>query len=722
MPKTIAAIIFIVTVMLSNLARPVMAQNIPPLDNGMNDPELNEEIRWLQAESVVITASKKVQRIDHAPSVVTVYTAEDIERQGLRNISEILDRTVGYFTTRNAANPLIGNRGIVAGENEPYLLLIDGHNMNSIVDKGPDDYPIFPLISHIKRVEIIRGPGSTLWGSDAALGIIHLITKDGKDIAGVKTTLDYASEDLYRYANIQYGSDGSDPHQDLMLSFTYAKSDGYPKEGFVPHENWRPFGLWGPMDKIRDSWELYGKLHQNDFTITTRASDLMDSRLNQSIGAQDQKYNRRRHYFLNIGHLKNFSKTFSLETKVFTNLMERWQQMANPEISPGLNTLDESFSSRENNIGAELMLRETLFDRHHLLAGCQFVQTEIDPVIWDATHPRPGTTGTADYRLLVAPEDKDQTMALYVEDDWQILNELHLIFGLRVDNNDLREDSTKLLPRFAASWGISSRWTAKYMFNTGYVRPPVGKSFLGQQPTSMWGLPSLGVEKSEEVQSHDLQLIYHRTRFQGTLTGYYTTFDNAFNFFGRTVDTEAGPVIPLYVNSNKISSYGLEFDFHHKISNLFDWYGNYAWIIFAEMDTFTGTTTAGVPYDWLNSYLVTDGKALTQFPHHTWNLGVNFFLDGVFKLLPHSSLNVHYRGWTDMWAEKPDFPGTYLRLGPEHFVDVNLLFKNIATEKLDISLYAKNVLDNDDSRYQLPLAGFWSVRGRSIGIRASYTF
>ncbi|MFZ5572243.1 MAG: TonB-dependent receptor plug domain-containing protein [Thermodesulfobacteriota bacterium] len=427
-----------------------------------------------------------------------------------------------------------------------------------------------------------------------------------------------------------------------------------------------------------------------------------------------------------IGHLKNLNETLSIETKIFTNLMERWQQMANPLLSPGLNTIDESYSSRENNFGAELMLRETLFARHRLLAGCQFVQTEIDPVIYSAKHPAPGASGSSEYRLLAAPDEKDQTIALYIEDDWRLLNQLHLIFGLRMDHNELREDGTKLLPRFSAILGMTPRWTAKYMFNTGYVRPPVGKSFLGQQPlvdTFFYGpLPSQGVEESEEVFSHDLQLIYNQKKLESTLTAYHTTFDNAFNFYGRETNTESGLIVPLYVNSSEITSYGIEFDFRHNLGSLFDWYGNYSWIIFAEMDTLSGTTATGIPYSWLNSYLVTDGKALTQFPHHSWNIGVNFLLHEAIRKLPHSSLNIHYRGWTDMWAENPDAPGTHLMLGPEHFVDLNLLFKNIAAVKLDLALYAKNVLDNDDSRYQLPMAGFWSVRGRSIGLRASYTF
>ena len=184
----------------SSLTAYCLEEGIP--NSRKADRGIEDEIEWLQAEGVVLTASKNEQSILHAPSVISVYTSEDIKRQGIRNVNELLERTVGFIPTRNVANPLIGTRGIVAGENEPFLLLIDGHNMNSIVDKGPDDYFIFPLISQVKRVEIVRGPGSTLWGSDAALGIIHIITKDGGDINGLQTTVDGATEDGYRYANI----------------------------------------------------------------------------------------------------------------------------------------------------------------------------------------------------------------------------------------------------------------------------------------------------------------------------------------------------------------------------------------------------------------------------------------------------------------------------------------------------------------------------------------
>lgn len=693
----------------------------------VDDPELEQALQWLRAEAIVFTASKSDQPLYNAPSVVTVYTAEDIEQQGLRSINDILDRTVGYFTTRNAANPLIGNRGIVAGENEPYLLLVDGHNMNSIVDKGPGDYSVFPLLSHVRRVEIIRGPGSTLWGSDAALGVIHIITKDGHDINGLKAVVDYSAEDRQRCVNLQYG-EGDGKGHDVMLSATYTQSEGYPEDGFYPDATWRDLGgpPWGPMDKMNDSWELYGKVRHKDLTIAARASDLSDLQLYQSYFAGADKFNRRRHFYLDVGHVKAITRTLSLETKVYADLMERWQQMANPVVSPDANVVDDSFSSKETRYGAELMLRATLINRHQLLAGIHAVRTEVDPVVQSAIHTLPvGAASTSEYVLLAAPDEEDLTAAFYLEDDWALLDNFHLIAGVRVDNNNLRESSNQVLPRFAAIWDIDANWTAKYMFNTGYVRPPVGKSFLAQQPvTQDWfhgQVSVIGVEESEEVQSHDVQLVFQNRRLRGSVTGYYTLFDNAFTFDGSIYNKETDPVMLLYVNADTIKTYGLELDLNYKQNRIIDWYGNYSWTIFSEIEGFKGITEDGLAYDISGKYFATAGKALTQFPHHIWNLGCNLNVDA-YRYIPRFTVNLHYRGWTDMRAENIKLPGTYQTLGPEHFVDFNLLFKDVYWKKLDVAFYVKNLFNNDKSRYMLPFSGYWSARRSTIGARLSYTF
>ncbi len=727
--------VFILCLSFLILTNTVYSDDKGVLNASLEDTDLDQEIRWLQAEAFVLTASKIEEPIDHAPSVMTVYTTEDIRRQGFRNVNEIMDRTAGFFTNRNLANPLISNRGIPSGENEPFLLLLDGHNMNSIVEKGPGDYFIFPLISHAKRIEIVRGPGSTLWGSDAALGVIHVITKDGGDIDGFEVSVDGASEDRYRYANVLYGNSQNDEN-DVMFSFTYVESDGFPEEGYVSNE---VIGskTRGPIDKIKDSWEFYGKIRQNNFTFIARASDLMNLNMDRTshwaeifgdapvaydFEEFNDYYNRRRHYMVNIGHLKTFSSTFSLETKIFTDLMERWQGLANPVVSSGLRYVDEYFSSKESRLGMELMLRVDLNKKHHLLSGVQVVQTEIDPIYYRTAEIVFIEEPPAIFRettVLVKPYDEDLNLAAYIEDNWTLFNDLNLTFGLRVDHNNLREDSSKVLPRMAAIYTLTPKWTTKYMYNTGYVRPPVTKSFLSQKPVILVNafmppFPLIGVEESEEVETHDLQLLFNDRDLKVVVTGYHTIFKNAFNICGKTAFIDDTEYVLFYVNSNNIVSNGFELDFRLKLHNQADLYGNYSHIISSKIDKFENTAS-GIDYTLENIHLFTDDRTLTQFPHKMWNLGMDL------TIKDRISLNLHYRGWTEMWGEIVDNLGDYEKFGPEHFVDVNLVFNDLPAD-INISVYVKNLLNNDDARYPLLWAEGWLARARSVGAKATFEF
>ncbi len=696
-----------------------------------SEADLEQEIKWLQAEAYVFTASKKTERLNLAPSVMTVYTDEDIRREGFRNLNELLERTTGFFINRNMSNVLISNRGISLNENEPFLLLIDGHSMNSIVDKGAGDFLIFPLISYAKQIEIIRGPGSTLWGSDAALGVINIITKDGGDINGFETSVDYASEDGYRYANVLYGN-SQDDENDVMLSFTYAASDGFPEDGYTSNEIFDPEKQRGPIDKINDSWEFYGKIHQKEFTFTARASDLMNLNMDKTLYWDENKpevhdysdfndyYNRRRHYYLDMKHVKTFNTSYTLETKVFADLMECWQGMANPNISSGLQYVDEYFSSKESRLGMEMMLQIDYFKHHHLLTGVQGLRTEVDPVFFrvaQALFVEDPPSVYKEVTLMVKPDDEDLNLAAYIEDNWTLTDDLNVILGLRIDHNTLREDSTKILPRAAVIYQFATGWTAKYLFNTGYVRPPVAKSFLAQAPelpdTLGFYYPHIGVEESEEVVTHDLQLSYHHPRLSASVTGYHTIFKNAFNFAGTTGEMDDVLYFIFYANSNEITSNGIEFDARLNINRFADIYGNYSHVISSKVDQFENTVD-GIAYSMENIHLFTDNRTLTGFPHILWNLGLDVFL------LERITLNLHYRGWTDMSFENETAPGSYEKLGPEHFVDANLRLTDLPAN-ITVALYVKNLFDNQTT-YPLLFTDGWPVRTRSVGAKVSIAF
>jgi outer membrane cobalamin receptor len=147
-----------------------------------------EELQELQ---VVTGASRYEQKASDAPASVSIVTADDIERYGYRTIGEILASVRGFYTTYDRNYTYLGVRGFSrAGDyNSRILLLVDGHRSNEnifsqglIGTEGPIDVEL------IDRVEIIRGPISSLYGTGAFFGIVNVITRQGKDIGGTRLT------------------------------------------------------------------------------------------------------------------------------------------------------------------------------------------------------------------------------------------------------------------------------------------------------------------------------------------------------------------------------------------------------------------------------------------------------------------------------------------------------------------------------------------------------
>jgi len=131
----------------------------------------------------VFSASRELTSIEQSPSVVTLITAEEIRRRGYKRLADVFDRVPGFYNSHDIGQSLIAARGFVQNPNNNFLLLVDGHSINSVADEGIGNNHLMPQLHQVKRIEILRGPGSTLWGGDAANGIINLITFDGRDLA-----------------------------------------------------------------------------------------------------------------------------------------------------------------------------------------------------------------------------------------------------------------------------------------------------------------------------------------------------------------------------------------------------------------------------------------------------------------------------------------------------------------------------------------------------------
>ena len=165
----------------------------------------------------VSTATKTSESVDDAPAVITVVTRDDIHRWGYRNVAEVLNRCVGFYSVDDHIQPNVAVRGVTGGlaaESSVFKVMIDGRSVAYRTTSGNWlGAELIPLES-IQQIEIIRGPASALYGADAFLGIVNIITRSPDDARPVQ-------------ARLMLGSSGSNPsgQLDVVASGQHGKFD-----------------------------------------------------------------------------------------------------------------------------------------------------------------------------------------------------------------------------------------------------------------------------------------------------------------------------------------------------------------------------------------------------------------------------------------------------------------------------------------------------------------
>lgn len=150
--------------------------------------------------ATVYGASKFEQKVTVAPSAVSIVTSEDIKRFGYRTLTDILRSQRGFYVTNDRNYQYVGIRGLSrpGDYNSRILLLVDGHRTNdNIYNQVMLGNEFILDVDLIDRIEIIRGPGSSLYGSNAFLGTINVITRRGRDVGGMEVATSAGSWETY---------------------------------------------------------------------------------------------------------------------------------------------------------------------------------------------------------------------------------------------------------------------------------------------------------------------------------------------------------------------------------------------------------------------------------------------------------------------------------------------------------------------------------------------
>lgn len=212
---------------------------------------LREKITEIFIEDdTVVTAAKQKQKISEAAASVFVITSDDIRRYGYRKLSDALRSVPGFYVTDDGIYESLGVRGISIPSDytNECLLLINGLSTDdSVYGQGFIGYDLGIDMESVKRIEIVKGPGSALYGSYALFSVINVITKDGTDVGGLRISGECGSYDtakgIFLYGNkldnrldifffgYQYGSRGQSlyfPAFDVISeNCDWAKSYGY---------------------------------------------------------------------------------------------------------------------------------------------------------------------------------------------------------------------------------------------------------------------------------------------------------------------------------------------------------------------------------------------------------------------------------------------------------------------------------------------------------------
>lgn len=189
---------------------------------------LEEEFALFAAEDVVYGAAKHEQRITEAPSAVTVLTEDDIRAIGAESIPELLRYVPGMdVEIINSSFYTLGARGFTTEANNLLLVLIDGMEVNIELFGEPFWLALPITINDIKRIEVIRGPGSALYGANAFSGVVNIITKDPKEKQGYYYD---AKGGNYRTTTITSGAFSATGDWSYKINAEYMNADSWEEK------------------------------------------------------------------------------------------------------------------------------------------------------------------------------------------------------------------------------------------------------------------------------------------------------------------------------------------------------------------------------------------------------------------------------------------------------------------------------------------------------------
>jgi len=443
---------------LTVLLLPAVARAADPADNLAALKSMSLEDLGEIRVSTVVAASKYEQKTTEAPSSVSVVTQDEIKLYGWRNLSEILASLQGFYVSYDRNNAYLGVRGLSLGDfNSRVLLLIDGHRMNDNLTDSAGIGNEFPLdVSMIDRVEVIRGPGSVLYGNNAFFAVINVVTRSAAQVNGVEAAGEY-SDNFGGKFNVNLGKAFTNGLS-VLVSGAYYRSDGQPNLPYTPPP---ASGTPGWVSTNMDG-EYYGSafstVKYGDFTLQggfNRREKTDPTALQFTVPNDPRARSISDRSYLDLSWNHDFPDIVEVAARLYYDRYDL--QTGNPFSNP----LPPNFYLDTQSgewWGAEVQLNKKIWDKHMISVGAEFrddfrqhddVMDNLgDHFIKDATRVSEG---------------------VFAEGDFALRDDLHFNGGVRYDQDGDFEPSFS--PRLGLIYQPLEKSTFKALYGTAFRAP-----------------------------------------------------------------------------------------------------------------------------------------------------------------------------------------------------------------------------------------------------------
>jgi outer membrane receptor for ferrienterochelin and colicins len=669
----------------------------------------------------VTSASKHEQEISRAPAFVTVITDEMIEAFNYHSVADALRSVPGMWITSDRYLFQLGIRGVaVDGDwNSRILLLLNGHALNEQWCGTANLDELMGIdMSNVKRIEVVKSPGSSLYGSNSFFGVINVVTKDAESAGGPRLVTRFTDQVDRTDGNFSFGRKFSDDFK-VLFSGSVSNSRGgrlfFPEyrdleesERLALEENgYSKYFL--SLDKLTGgytsrtdflkSYSLFLDLHFRDWSLLSKVSDRnkgVPSGYYGSVFNTDKNRIEERFNFLELKYSKSFYEKHKFMGRLYYDdyyyadwiLYDYFSDpelgYENPPYLPGPIWMDKG---TDKFWGTELQFDLHVTASQRLIWGGEFQDHKVEQ--------HSGETDKSEKRIEndVVPQkyrsSDEGIFNLYAQNEYHPIKELNLVLGLHYNKSTLNQG--RVTPKLGLILSPEEKTIFKLLYSQGFRAPAIYERTF-DDATYFIGNDKL---VPEEVKSYEFVFEKYMP-WARIVTSFY--LNEARKIITQEPVDSADPSYPggtyeevvfQYQNVEKLEAKGVEFSIERSLNERWGGFFNFSYCQTEDKQT---------------------GHRLLNSPEILSNLGFNYhWIKNKFS----TALEFHYVDSRKAYDET--IIGSYL------CTNLSFTLRRVA-RFVDLSLTIRNLFDVDmyDPVFKdyLPVV-LMKQDGRTLGIRAS---